>query len=215
MCVEPPALLTIDIPPRNTSRSLGDPQIAQIVLLHGWGANYRDLLPLAQALGNPGIHYWFPNAPFPHPQVPDGRSWFDLEGLQGVEESSARLQTWLLGLEQQSGIALERTVLAGFSQGGAMTLRVGLGLQPQLAGLMCLSGFWVGGPDAADPDRPFPPVLMVHGSHDPVVSLAYARQTQKRLETLNVDLQFHKLNAMHEIPAPAIGLMKDFLRELS
>ena len=193
----------------------GNGKIAQIVLLHGWGANYRDLIPIAQALGNSSIHYWFPNAPFPHPMVPGGRAWFDLEGLDGVEESSKLLETWLLGLEQQSGIPLEQTVLAGFSQGGAMTLRVGLTLHPQLAGLISLSGFWVGGAESADPDRPFPPVLMVHGSQDPVVSIAYARQTQQRLESLSVSLQFHELNAAHDIPPPAIALMKDFLLELS
>ncbi len=207
-------LQSIDLPPRSTTPA-DNSEPSQIVLIHGWGANYRDLVPVAEALGRPDIHYWFPNAPFPHPQVPGGGSWFDLEGSEGVEDSSRLLKQWLLDLESSSGIPLEKTVLAGFSQGGAMSLRVGLGLMPRLAGIMCLSGFWVGEPEIDTPDQPLPPVLMVHGSRDPVVAIAYAYQTRRNLEALNVDLQFHEIDAMHEIPAEAIAFMKDFLGDLS
>ena len=205
-------LQSIDLPPRNPPSS--DSELAQIILIHGWGANYRDLVPVAQALGRPTIHYWFPNAPFPHPQVPGGRSWFDLEGFAGVNDSSRMLKRWLLELESRSGVPLEKTVLAGFSQGGAMSLLVGLGLVPRLAGVICLSGFWVGEPEIERPDAPLPPVLMVHGRRDPVVALAYANQTRRKLEDLDVNVRFHDIDAMHEIPAEAIALMNDFLGNL-
>ncbi|MGK7911182.1 MAG: alpha/beta hydrolase [Synechococcus sp.] len=206
-------LQSIDLPPRNPPSS--DSELAQIVLIHGWGANYRDLVPVAEALGRPSIHYWFPNAPFPHPQVPGGGSWFDLEGFEGVDESSRLLKHWLLELESQSGVPLEKTVLAGFSQGGAMSLRVGLGLVPRLAGVICLSGFWVGEPEIECPNEPLPPVLMVHGRRDPVVSIAYARQARSKVEDLDVNVQFHEIDAMHEIPAEAIALMGEFLDNLA
>ena len=207
-------LESIDLPPRITETD-SQSAISQIVLIHGWGANYRDLVPLAEALGYPQIHYWFPNAPFPHPQVPGGGSWFELEGFDGVEDSARLLAEWLTALEEQSGIPLERTVLAGFSQGGAMSLRVGLGLQPRLAGIICLSGFWVGSPQIENPDVPLPPVLMIHGNRDPVVAIPYAYQARRKLEELNVDVQFHELAAMHEIPGEAVALMKEFLDSLS
>lgn len=219
----PTSLEAIDLPPRHATSS-DDSAVAQLVLIHGWGANYRDLVPVAEALGRPSVHYWFPNAPFPHPHVPGGGSWFDLEGFDGVDDSAHLLEQWLLGLESQSGIPLEKTVLAGFSQGGAMSLRVGLGIMPRLAGIICLSGFWVGEPDSntsdsntsnTDPsDEPLPPVLMVHGRRDPVVAIAYAHQTKRKLDELNVNVQFHEIDAMHEIPAEAIALMSEFLDEL-
>lgn len=216
-------LQSIDLPPRPLSHSSDavpqapsspESKVAQLVLLHGWGANCRDLVPVAQALGKPDCHYWFPNAPLPHPQVPGGQSWFGLEGLEGADESAELLQNWLLTLEERSGIPLERTVLAGFSQGGAMTLRVGLGIQPRLAGLVCLSGFWVGEPLVADANSPFPPVLMVHGSRDPVVPIAYAHNTKRKLESMQVNLRFYEVDAMHEIPPQAIALFKEFLDKL-
>ena len=211
---DPATLQSIDLPPRNTGQT-GNSAPSQIVLIHGWGANYRDLVPVAEALGRPDIHYWFPNAPFPHPHVPGGGSWFDLEGFEGVEASSNLLKEWLLNLESRSGIPLEKTVLAGFSQGGAMSLQVGLGLVPRLAGIMCLSGFWVAEPEFETPNQSLPPVLMVHGTRDPVVAIAFAYQTRRNLEALDVNLQFHEIDAMHEIPPKAIALMKEFLDDLS
>ncbi|MEM9534826.1 MAG: alpha/beta hydrolase [Cyanobacteria bacterium P01_A01_bin.3] len=209
----PVSLEAIDLPPRSSATDA--PAFAQMVLIHGWGANYRDLVPVAEALGRPSVHYWFPNAPFPHPQVPGGGSWFDLEGFEGVDDSSRLLEQWLLGLESKSGIPLEKTVLAGFSQGGAMSLRVGLGLMPRLAGIVCLSGFWVGEPADNSSDEPLPPVLMVHGRRDPVVAIAYAYQARRKLEEQNVNVQFHEIDAMHEIPAEAIALTSEFLDNLS
>ncbi|MEO1132608.1 MAG: hypothetical protein AAFX40_07875, partial [Cyanobacteria bacterium J06639_1] len=99
--------------------------IAQIVLMHGWGANAFDLMPLARELDLPSCDFGFPNAPLPHPQIPDGRAWYDLENGAGLAESAALLQDYLLKLPEQTGVPLSRTVLGGFSQGGAMTLRVG------------------------------------------------------------------------------------------
>ena len=217
-------LQSIDLPPRIPFKNPADsdPQapfsqaskVTQLVLLHGWGANCRDLVPIAEALGRSDCHYWFPNAPLPHPQVPGGQSWFDLEGLEGVEESAELLQNWLLTLEERSGIPLERTVLAGFSQGGAMTLKVGLGIQPGIAGLVCLSGFWAGEPLLNGARSSFPPVLMVHGSRDPVVPLSYAHLTKRQLESMDINLSFYELDSMHEIPPEAIALFKNFLDSL-
>ena len=126
----------ISIPPTS-----GEKPTNLLVVLHGWGANYQDLAPCAPMLDLPNFTYLFPNAPFAHPQVPGGRAWYALENKEynGLAESRQLLRDWVLSLPDSTGVPLENTILAGFSQGGAMTLDIGLTLP--LAGLCSLSGY--------------------------------------------------------------------------
>ncbi|WP_017328165.1 alpha/beta hydrolase [Synechococcus sp. PCC 7336] len=207
-------LEALELAPQFPSSSESE-AIAQVVCLHGWGDNARGFMPLASSLGLPHCRFWFPNAPFPHPQTTGGRAWFDLNNWNGLEVSVRLLRNWLLDLERHSGIPISKTVLLGFSQGGAMTLKVGLELEPRLAGAICLSGFLTGSPQLRDRSSPPPPVLMLHGKRDPVVLLDYAHQAKRILEALEVPLDYFELDAGHELPAAAIGLMQQFLKRLS
>jgi len=72
-----------------------------LLMLHGWGANYQDLVPLAEMLNLPGFGFLFPNAPFEHPQVPGGRAWYDLENMPNCTQliaSRELLINWLSSL---------------------------------------------------------------------------------------------------------------------
>ena len=131
-----PALHAIAVPPAS-----GRPPKAAVILLHGWGANARDLHGLVPALDLPDYFFLCAEAPLDLPQVPGGKMWYDLQvaDYPGLEESRQRLRAWLPVVEAQTGVSLERTVLAGFSQGGAMALDVGVDFS--LAGLMSLSGY--------------------------------------------------------------------------
>ncbi|ELS02451.1 putative esterase [Xenococcus sp. PCC 7305] len=202
-----------------------------LVMLHGWGANYQDLAPLAQMLDFPGFAYLFPNAPFDHPQVPGGRAWYDLENMpncQQLPKSRELLINWLSSLEDSTGVPIERTIMAGFSQGGAMTLDVGLTF-PCL-GLVSMSGYLHYEPDTnslAEVDeesliintekitRSYPsqlsPTLIIHGKQDPVVPIAAAREAQEKLTAIGVAIQYHEFNMGHEIPAPALEVLKDYI----
>jgi phospholipase/carboxylesterase len=130
------SLETIAIPPANE-----EPAQRVFVNLHGWGANGADLAPLATIYEIPACYYLFPTAPFDHLEVRGGKAWYALEtkAYEGLAQSRQQLQDWLRSLADLTGVPLSRTVLGGFSQGGAMTLDVGLGLP--LAGLICLSGY--------------------------------------------------------------------------
>jgi phospholipase/carboxylesterase len=199
----------------------GGPTDWQLVALHGWGANAADLLGLAPYLRLSGFQMLFPEAPWPHPQVPVGRMWYgfpfgydfrrdyDFEQQQDLQGSREQLITWLRGLEQTTHIPLEHTVLAGFSQGGAMVLDVG----PQLpvAGQIILSGYLHSAPQSPITDRK---LLMVHGSFDPVVPIAKARQAKASLQQLEQPLDFHEVAMGHEILPEVINLITTFCEDL-
>ncbi|MER3587622.1 MAG: serine esterase, partial [Mastigocladus sp. ERB_26_1] len=166
-----------------------------IVALHGWGANAEDLASLAPFLNLPDYQFLFPNAPFPHPYSPIGRAWYDLSAenmYEGLAESRQLLTDWLLSLESSTGVPLSRTILSGFSQGGAMTLDVGLRLP--FAGLVVMSGYLHPGavPDATSTTTASPPVLIMHGRYDQVVPLRAALQAKETLESLGIPVQYYE-----------------------
>lgn len=180
-----------------------------VVVLHGWGANAQDLIPIAAALDLPDYQFLFPNAPFPHPYAPTGRMWYDLENRdhQGLDESRRLLKTWLQSLADQTNVPLSRTVLSGFSQGGAMTLDVGLALP--VAGLISLSGYLH--PLNGLSKESFPPVAIAHGRNDPVVPLQMAQQARDVLVALGVNVQYQEFEMGHEIQSAVLGLMQQFI----
>lgn len=185
-----------------------------LVMLHGWGANYQDLAPLAFMLNLPGFTYLFPNAPFPHPQVPGGRAWYALETQEytGLAESRQLVRDWLLSLPNNTGIPLENTIMAGFSQGGAMTLDIGLTLP--LAGLCSLSGYLHYQPQKQEEKVDFPPVLIIHGTEDPVVPLEAAHQAKDKLTAIGVEVKYQEFTMGHEIQQPALTLVQEFISKL-
>ncbi|WOD37787.1 esterase [Nodosilinea sp. E11] len=192
-----------------------------LVALHGWGANAADLVGLAPALKLSNLAMVFPDAPWPHPQAPGGRMWYgfpsgydfrrphDFTAQDDLQASQARLKTWLLNLPQTTGIPLEKTFLAGFSQGGAMALDVGS--QIPLAGQIILSGYLHGVAQAPVSPRP---VMMVHGAFDPVVPLALAQQARAALAAHGQPVTWHELAMGHEIPPQVIELISGFCEDL-
>ncbi len=180
-----------------------------IVALHGWGANAEDLVPIAAQLNLSGVQFLFVEAPYPHPHVQWGKSWYALEkaDYQGLQESRQALLEWLLSLEKNLGVPLSHTLLMGFSQGGAMTLDVGLNLP--LMGICSLSGYLHLKPQSLNPLSPR--VLMIHGREDGIVPVAEAESARDLLTVLGANIEYHELNMAHEISPKAINLLRDFI----
>ena len=183
-----------------------------LVVLHGWGANYQDFVPFAKVLNLPGFGYFFPNAPFAHFQVPGGKAWYALENKEftGLAESRQLLIDWLKSLEDSTGVPLSKTVLAGFSQGGAMTLDVGLTLP--LAALASFSGYLHYQPQAVE-EGTFPPTMIIHGKQDPVVPLEAAVKARDELTKIGVPVRYQEFDMAHEVREPAIALFKQFIMD--
>lgn len=211
------SLRALSIPPRH-----GQPPEGVLVLLHGWGASAEDVAGLAAMLDLPGYQMLFPDAPFPFPYGPAGRIWYsfpenyDFESREDFAQQSELLKSreilteWLRSLPSRTGVPLSQTLLGGFSQGGAMTLDVGLGLP--LAALLVLSGY-AHAPLQRSEDFAAP-VLMVHGRQDQVVPLTSAQQARDHLLSLGITPEYQEYDMGHEISLRVLESMQNFIKQI-
>ncbi|MDB9537045.1 alpha/beta hydrolase [Dolichospermum planctonicum CS-1226] len=184
---------------------------ALIVTLHGWGANAQDVASLIPHINLPDYEFLLPNAPYPYPHADTGRAWYDLRTenmYAGLAESKQLLIDWLQSLETNTGIPLSRTILSGFSQGGAMTLDVGLSLP--LAGLVVMSGYPHPSVATLNPGN-FPPTLIMHGTKDEVVPLQAAIKSRDMAKSLGVAVEYHEFEMGHEINLPMLEALRTFV----
>ena len=138
--------------------------------------------------------------------------WYDLQGndSKGLLESRQLLKEFLLSLESSTGVPLSRTILGGFSQGGAMTLDVGLTLP--LAGLICLSGY-LHSSISPVAGSALPPVLIVHGTEDTIVPVSAAVRSRDSLTDWGSAVQYREFNMGHEILPEVVDVMRSFVVE--
>lgn len=194
--------------------SAPDPAAA-VIWLHGLGADGNDFVPVARELdlsGCPPIRFLFPTAPAMPVTINGGhvmRAWYDIfsadlarrEDESGLRASQTLVEA-LIAREKTRGIPAGRIVLAGFSQGCAMTLQTGLRHSERLAGLMCLSGYLpLAGAiaaEASDANRTTP-IFMAHGRQDTVVGLAHAEQSRDRLNALGYQIEWHTYQMQHTL----------------
>ena len=170
-----------------------------VILLHGLGADGNDLIGLARYWGRlvPEAEFVSPNAPFPCEMAPYGYQWFSVRDrspaavLAGVRAAAPSLDAFIDNELQKRGLEEKDAVLVGFSQGTMMALYVGLRRARPLAGILGYSGRLIA-PDLLSSElRSRPPVLLVHGTEDPLVPFqsmsaaeAALRDAQVPVETL-------------------------------
>jgi len=206
---------------------------AAIIILHGLGADGNDFVPVAHELDLTPIgpvRFVFPHAPTRPVTINGGyvmRAWYDILGLDshlqredeaGLRESQTLVET-LIANERARGVAAERIVLAGFSQGCAMTLMTGLRHAEKLAGLVGLSGYL---PLAAkleaerhDANRATP-IFLTHGTQDPVIPIARARQSRDVLTATGHAVEWHEYPMAHSVcAAEIVDLNRWLLRALA
>jgi len=209
-----------------------DPK-ASVIVLHGLGADGNDFVPIANELdlGPVGaVRFVFPHAPSRPVTINGGYvmpAWYDILGLdshvQREDETGLRasqaLVEGLIAKEKARGIAARRIVLAGFSQGCAMTLMTGLRHDERLAGLVGLSGYL---PLAAKTEAERhtanrdAPIFLAHGTADPVIPIARARQSRDALVAMGHPVEWHEYPMPHSVsPAEIVDLNRWLLGVLA
>ena len=203
---------------------------AAIIWMHGLGADGNDFVPIVRELdlsGLPAIRFVFPHAEAIPVTINNGyvmRAWYDILGMDlvrredeaGLRASQARIEQ-LIAREVARGIPPERIVLAGFSQGCAMTLQTGLRHPQKLAGLLCLSGYLpLGDKIAAErsPANQQTPVFMAHGRGDNVVLINRAEASRELLQGLGYAIDWHEYMMPHSVCEEEIDDIGDWLRKV-
>lgn len=191
------------------------PAQASVIWLHGLGADGHDFEPVVEQLDKAvtaSTRFVFPNAPVQAVTINGGarmRAWYDILEMEierrvdgaGVERS-ARTVDELIAAQVEQGIASNRIVLAGFSQGGAIALHAGLRHPDRLAGIMALSTY-LAVPDGlaeavSDANRDVP-LFLAHGSQDPVVPLGASERARVLLRSLGYRVQCHTYPMAHSV----------------
>jgi phospholipase/carboxylesterase len=181
----------------------GEPAGA-IVLLHGRGTSEQDLIPVLDVLDpRERLVGAFPRGPLQLPPI--GHHWYAVErvGYPDPDTFMAtfdRLQSWLDGLGERTGVPIERTVLGGFSQGAVMAWALGLGPgRPRPAGILAMSGFIPTVPDFELQLEGLDglPVAITHGSLDPVISHEFGQTARDRAKAAGADVAYRETDVPH------------------
>lgn len=218
-------------------RETGPAPAWAIVWLHGLGADGHDFEPIVPELVRrdwPALRFVFPHAPVRPVTINNGvrmRAWYDIRDMSfagnsganradeaGVEESVAQVEA-LIARENALGIPNERIVLAGFSQGGAITLAAGLRRREPLAGLVALSTYLPAPQKAATQLHEAArsqPLFVAHGTQDPVVPFQAGQYSAALLQKLGFTVDWHSYPMAHQVCAEEIRDLGDWLsRRLS
>jgi len=204
---------------------------ASIIILHGLGADGNDFVPVASELDlrpvGP-VRFVFPHAPTRPVTINGGyvmRAWYDILGLgpqkqredeAGLRQSQALVER-LIAKEKSRGVPANRIVLAGFSQGCAMTLMTGLRHDERLAGLVGLSGYLPLAAKAEAERHPANrdvPIFLAHGTEDPVIPIERARESRESLVAMGHAVEWHEYPMPHSVCAEEIADLERWLLEI-
>lgn len=198
-----------------------------VIWLHGLGASGHDFEPLVPHLSLPDVRFVFPHAPQLPVTINGGMvmpAWYDIrtiarsegrESEQDIRSSATHIDA-LIRREGERGVPPERIVLAGFSQGAAMALHVGLRRREPLLGLMILSGYLVLEDSLTSEwteESAAVSVFCSHGTRDGVVPHARGREAFERLTSPARPSRWAEYRMMHEVCPEQISDIAAWLRE--
>jgi phospholipase/carboxylesterase len=206
-----------------------NPEVS-VIWLHGLGADGNDFVPIVRELdlaGLPGIRFIFPHARTIPVTVNGGyvmRAWYDIMGAEltrredenGLRASQQEIEAFI-AREKARGIPASRIVLAGFSQGCAMTIQAGLRHPEPLAGMICLSGYVPLSAKLATErtqESLQTPIFMAHGLHDNVVPFNRAEMSRDLLVSLGYKVEWHEYTMQHSVCLEEVQAMSAFFKKV-
>ena len=191
-----------------------------VLLLHGYGSNGADLISLAPHWQQtvPEALFLAPNAPQRCGGAGAGYQWWPLWALtpqalaSGAASAAPALNAFIDRKLTQYGLADAQLAIVGFSQGTMMALHIGLRREKQIAGILGYSGMLTGAAELAHQQITKPPVLLVHGSADPVVPVSALHAAEAALRRLNIEVSTHVSPGLgHSVDSVGLRLGAEFV----
>ena len=191
-----------------------DPK-GSVIWMHGLGADRWDFVTIVKELGLPEglpLRFIFPQAPMRPITVNNGQvmpGWYDISMAElqrkpdegGIRQSQAMIEE-LIDREIKRGVASEKIILAGFSQGGAIALQTGLRHREPLGGIMALSTYLTLD-DSLAAERTIAnahiPIFMAHGTQDPLIPLALAVASRSKMEAQGYKVEWREYPMPHSV----------------
>ena len=204
----------------------GDNVAGSVIWLHGLGADGNDFAPIVPELdlGGVALRFVFPHAPERAVTINGGavmRAWYDINPAEGllsggadIARSAQQIEA-LIAREVSRGVAPQRIVLAGFSQGGVIALHTALRHRAPLAGIMALSTYVHDHERLAEAlsfENLDIPILMCHGRFDPMIPVTRAITGRETLLALNFKVQWHEYDMGHQVCKAEIDAISAWLR---
>jgi phospholipase/carboxylesterase len=196
-----------------------------VVFLHGYGADGNDLLGLADPMAPhlPGVAFAAPDAPEQCRGGGFGYQWFPIPWLDGSSEEAAKagmaaaaadLNGFLDRVLEEEGLAEDRMVLVGFSQGAMMSMHVAPRRDKEVAGIVAISGRLLHPEALATEAKVKPPVLLIHGDQDPVVPFSDMSKAGDALTAAGFPTYGHIMKGTgHGISPDGLRVSLQFIRE--
>lgn len=188
-----------------------------VIVMHGRGADMRDLADIAPMLDRGGYRFVFPNAPRPfepYPGMPFGRTWFEgwPPSRESMDDSRAKLLRFVDEITERYPTPEGKLILSGFSQGGVMAFDAGFRTRRKLAGIVAMSGalFENEVPDPAS--WPKVPILLVHGTVDDMIPVLVARRARRFLESHGVEPEYHEFAMGHHVTPESLDVVATFMQ---
>jgi phospholipase/carboxylesterase len=204
------------------------PANAAVIWLHGLGADGNDFVPIVPEMhlpDNMAVRFVFPNAPSIPISINGGMvmpAWYDILAMdfdRKIDNSqllaSAEQIRLLIDREVDRGIASERIVLAGFSQGGAVSYQTALTYMQPLAGLLCLSTYFATG-DSITTNRANKelPIQICHGTRDPMVPEQLGQAAYQRLLKMGYQVDYKSYPMDHAVCPEEIADISQWLQRV-
>jgi phospholipase/carboxylesterase len=207
----------------------GDNPKGTVIWMHGLGADCWDFVPIVKELGLPEtlpLRFIFPQAPMRPITINNGHvmpGWYDISmqdiarkpDESGVRESQTAIDQ-LIERELTRGVASDKIILAGFSQGGAIALQCGLRNKHELGGIMALSTYLTLA-DSLAKEKTIAnaniPILMAHGTQDPIVPLALAKSSRDVLAQQNYQVEWREYPMQHSVCADEVEVIAAWLQK--
>jgi phospholipase/carboxylesterase len=200
---------------------------ASVIWLHGLGADGHDFEPIVQKLSIPNVRFILPHAPEMAVTRNSGYimpAWYNLYGVTGSSKedeagirNSQHYVNSLIQKELDRGVAADRIVIAGFSQGGAIALHTTLRYPQKLAGVMALSTYLPLKTKLSaevNPANANTPIFMAHGVHDDIITLDTCKISLKTLQDHHYSVSWHEYNMAHSVCIEEIGDIRGFLKRV-